>query len=116
MNTPTNDSKVIAYVAPLSNDKFVCVANLVPVAKSGDITYFERHYAANSKAIKKMDGVDVEKFVYLTNAGKVDHIDIVSRATNAISKLISKPPKGERLQIQKEAKLVFELVKNLKLV
>lgn len=103
---------VTAFVAPLTKDKFVCIADNVPVCKSGDETYFERFYAAD--AIKKLKGVEVDRFVHLTDTGKIDHIELVSKVTKMISVLVSKPPKIEREQIKKESKQVFELVKAMR--
>lgn len=106
------EKTVTAFVAPLTKDKFVCIANNEPVCKSGDETYFERFYATDS--IKKLKGVEVDRFVHLTETGKIDHIELVSKATKMISVLVSKPPKIEREQIKKQARQVFDLVKSMR--
>lgn len=114
MNTISSveGKKVTAFVAPLTNKKFVCIANNIPVCKSGDETYFERFYA--NDGITKLKGVEVERFVHLTATGKVDHIEIVSKTDQLISRLISKPSKEDRIQIKKESKNVIELVKTMR--
>lgn len=103
---------VTAFVTPLTNKKFVCIANNKQVGKSNDETYFERHYITNR--IKKLSGVDVNKFVYLTPTGRVDHIDIVSKSNNMIARMVSKFSKPELVELRGEAKKVIAQVRELK--
>jgi hypothetical protein len=41
-------TKVNVFITPLNDNKYVCIANNEPIAKSNDATYFERHYSTNS--------------------------------------------------------------------
>lgn len=108
----TTIESVTAFVTPLSNKKFICIANNKAVGKSNDETYFERHYITDR--IKKMGDMDVNKFVYLTPTGKVDHIDIVSKSNNMIARMVSKFSKPELIELRKEAKKVIMQVREIK--
>jgi hypothetical protein len=106
-------TKVNVFITPLNDNKYVCIANNEPIAKSNDATYFERHYSTNS--IKKLENVDVDKFIYLTPTGRVDHIDLVSKSDGVISRIISKLSKPERIQLRREGKVVIDIVKTMKM-
>jgi hypothetical protein len=108
----TTKESVTAFVTPLTNKKFICIANNKAVGKSNDETYFERHYITDR--IKKMGDMDVSKFVYLTPTGRVDHIDIVSKSNNMIARMVSKFSKSELIELRVEAKKVIAQVREIK--
>jgi hypothetical protein len=108
----TASEHVTAFVTPLTNKKFVCIVNNKTIAKSNDETYFERHYVHNR--IQKLADVDVDKFVYLTPTGRVDHVDIVSKSNNLIARMVSKFTKSELVEIRKEARSVISQVREMK--
>jgi hypothetical protein len=108
----TATEQVTAFVTPLTNKKFVCIVNNKTIAKSVDETYFERHYVHNR--IPKLADVDVNKFVYLTPTGRVDHVDIVSKSNNLIARMVSKFTKSELVEIRKGARSVISQVREMK--
>lgn len=110
---PVVQPAVTAFVVPLSNRKFVCIAHNIPVAKSANDTYFAYHYI--SDRVAKLGGIEIDKFVYLKPDGRVDRIDIVSRAAKVISRMLTKPSKSERKQLRTDSKGAFGLAKELSL-
>lgn len=101
----TNESlDTTAYVMPLTDKKFVCVAANKTIGKSQDVDYFELRYRKHDT--KKMDNMHIDKFVYLTNTGKIDHINLVTPF---------KADKSLLAQIKHDAKSIINQVKDMRL-
>lgn len=104
---------VTAYVMPLTHKKFVCIANNKPVGKSANVEYFEYHNRQHDT--KLMQGINIDKFVYLTAAGKIDHVNLTGKAVKTVVKdRILVTDKAVIKQLKPEARFVANMIKHMR--
>lgn len=68
--------KTNAFVLPVGN-RFVCMANGAKIGTSKNAQHFEYHYKLHHTT-KKLEGIEIEKFVYVGENGAVQHIHDLS--------------------------------------
>lgn len=73
--------KTNAFVVPVGG-RFVCMANGARVGTSKNPHHFEYQYKLNHVVSKKLEGIEIEKFVYVSESGTVEHIHDMSVKVN----------------------------------